>query len=247
MRRSGPGKRNARRNRWSVVSTADLHPRHCFRSKAPSSKAYDSRRATGLATDLSTSFGRRSGRPSTLSTARPRRLGQSTSSGRTDPPSRTGNPSGSSSNGGASPTRQPVPDRRSTRSAGTGSRAPSPPMTTAGTSLLDPTARDVVRDQAMAARLITESSMRIASSGANGHPVTCRTSTSPRPTWLPWSVPSASGWNVQSPSTRASSRWLKRPSGSVSSSRACRTVAVAAEHLAPATAAPALGDGPGHL
>ena len=37
-------KRNARRNCWSVVNAADLHPRHCFRSKAPSSKIYDSPR-----------------------------------------------------------------------------------------------------------------------------------------------------------------------------------------------------------
>ena len=43
----GGAHKNARRNRWSVASTADLHPRHCFRSKAPSSKANDSRRPAG--------------------------------------------------------------------------------------------------------------------------------------------------------------------------------------------------------
>ena len=40
-------KRNARRNRRSVVSAADLHPRHCFRSGAPSSKSYCSQAAVG--------------------------------------------------------------------------------------------------------------------------------------------------------------------------------------------------------
>ena len=49
-------KRNARRNCRSVVDAADLHPRHRFRSRAPSSKDYVTRPATGLATDLSTTF-----------------------------------------------------------------------------------------------------------------------------------------------------------------------------------------------
>ena len=39
--------RSARRNHRSVATAADLHPRHCFRSRAPSSKAYDSRPSTG--------------------------------------------------------------------------------------------------------------------------------------------------------------------------------------------------------
>ena len=46
-RGAGRAHRNARRNRRSVVSAADLHPRHCFRSKAPSGKTYDSRRVHG--------------------------------------------------------------------------------------------------------------------------------------------------------------------------------------------------------
>ena len=54
--RSGRAHRNARRNRRSVVDAADLHPRHRFRSGAPSGKTYDSRPVAPPATGLSTSF-----------------------------------------------------------------------------------------------------------------------------------------------------------------------------------------------
>ena len=51
-----PTHKNARRNCRSVACAADLHPRHRFRSRAPSSKANDSRPTMALATDLSTTF-----------------------------------------------------------------------------------------------------------------------------------------------------------------------------------------------
>src|SRR6185312_16801237 len=113
--------RNARRNRPSVVSTADLHPRHHYRSGAPSSKANDSRRVLAVATDLSTSFAVTGRDFEPLSTPYPRRHGQPSSSGQMESAGRAGRPRSSTSIAGDSPNLQRRSSSRSTRTGLTSS------------------------------------------------------------------------------------------------------------------------------
>ena len=101
-------KGNARRNHRSVVGAADLHPRHRFRSGAPSSKSYDSRRVAGLATDLSTTLrGERCPFRGVVHRLSTTLRGQSISSGQPTPPGSIGTPSSSRTADRSSPVSRP--------------------------------------------------------------------------------------------------------------------------------------------
>ena len=208
--------KNARRNRRSVVSAADLHPRHCFRSGAPSSKANDSRRAPPAGYGLIHEFAAKM-RLNLVRCPQPvHDAGQPASSGARPPGSRTGSPSSSISIGVPSPIRPVALVQSLDRDRGVRARATRPADHHPGDRRARAGCQRVAMRPGDRRGADGDPSTSSTSRGPNGQPATWRTPGSAPPTWLPWSVPSPSGWNVQSPSARASSRWLNRPSGAVS-------------------------------
>ena len=218
--------RNARRNRRSVVNAADLHPRHCFRSEAPSSKTNDSRpdlpAGYGLIHEFRANFAPWRG----VVHSAVHEAGASVELQRpaSRPPSRTGRPASSISTGLPSPTCQRVADRRSRRTVRPlGERPvrcrsrPRRPATRPGAGRRVPPGDRRRADR----RALDEQGVVRRERPADDVPDARR-----RRDVVAVERPVGLGVEASSrPSARASSRWLNRPSGSVSSSRAWTTSA----------------------
>ena len=199
--------RNARRNRRSVVSAADLHPRHCFRSGAPSSKTYDSRSPSRARYGLIHEF-RDEHRPfcGTLSTRLSTNGRHPSSSGRC-----RRHPRGPARRRSVDLERVARPEPPARRRDALEADAPRRPIEPPVAAEHDACPSDALARRDHGRRVARRSRRRAIGEPVDDEPVLRPERPADRragpsvprgSTWFPWSVPSPSGWNVHSPAPR---------------------------------------------